>query len=240
LYVRRNVLATQRLFEAAAEAGLRVVWASSSSVYGEAETYPTSEDVIPRPLSPYGITKLACENLAHVYKRAFGLDVVTLRYFTIYGPRQRPDMAFSRLISALLEGSVFELYGDGSASRSFTYVSDAVVATAASMQRADSGAVYNVGGGSEATIRDVIRLLEEASDRHLRVTRGPRQAGDVARTNADIGRIKSDLGWRPRVSLREGLIAQLEWARSTRTSAPGSGRAPALAKDTRTLRDRAC
>ena len=228
LYVRRNVLATQRLFEAAAEADVRVVWASSSSVYGEAETYPTSEDVVPRPVSPYGITKLACEHLARAYERAFGLEVVTLRYFTLYGPRQRPDMAFSKLISALLEDRVFELYGDGSASRSFTYVADGVAATTASMRGAEPGSVFNVGGGSEATMRDVIRLLDDAAGRRLRVARRPRQAGDVGRTNADIRRISANLGWEPRVSLHEGLIAQLEWARSIWTSAPASG---SLARD---------
>ena len=136
VYVRQNVLASQRLFEAAAAAGVRVVFASSSSIYGDAERYPTPEDTIPRPLSPYGITKLACEHLAGAYGSEFGLDVVTVRYFTIYGPRQRPDMAFTKMVSCLAEGRAFELYGDGSQSRSFTYVDDAVEATIAAMERA--------------------------------------------------------------------------------------------------------
>src|SRR6185312_13259377 len=152
-YLRRNVLATQRVFEAAAAAGVRVAWASSSSVYGDAETYPTPEDADPRPRSPYGITKLACEHLARAYGRDFGLDAVALRYFTVYGPRQRPDMFMARVVGALAAGGSFELYGDGGQSRSFTYVADAVAATIVALERGRSGAVYNVGGGEVATVR---------------------------------------------------------------------------------------
>src|SRR5438034_8545142 len=133
LYLRRNVLASQRLFEAAARDGVRVVFASSSSVYGAAERYPTPEDTAPHPLSPYGITKLACEHLADAYRRQFGLDCVVLRYFNAFGPRQRPDMAFTRIALALAEGTAFELYGDGDQSRGWTFVSDVVDATVAAM-----------------------------------------------------------------------------------------------------------
>ena len=159
VYVRQNVLASQRLFEAAAAVGVRVVFASSSSIYGDAERYPTPEDTGPRPLSPYGVTKLACEHLAGAYGSQFGLDVVTVRYFTIYGPRQRPDMAFTKMVSSLAEGRAFELYGDGSQSRSFTYVDDAVEATIAAMERAASGSVFNIGGGSEVTMLEAIETL---------------------------------------------------------------------------------
>jgi UDP-glucuronate 4-epimerase len=211
-YLSRNVLATQRIFEAAAAAGIRVVFASSSSVYGDAERYPTAEDVIPRPISPYGITKLACENLASAYAKGVGLDAVTLRYFTVYGPRQRPDMAFTRIVTALAEGRPFELYGDGSVSRGFTYVGDAVRATVAAMERAPAGTVYNVGGGTEATMREAIALCERIAGRALDVRVLPAAAGDPRRTAADTTRIRAELGWEPRVGLEEGLQAQWEWA----------------------------
>jgi nucleoside-diphosphate-sugar epimerase len=213
LYVRRNVLATQRLFEQAAGAGTRVVFASSSSVYGDAEAYPTPEDTPPRPISPYGITKLACEHLAHAYGRA-GLDAVTLRYFTVYGPRQRPDMAFTALVNALAEDRPFRLFGDGGAARSFTYVADAVAATIAAMERGARGATYNVGGGDEATMSEAIALAERISGRELHLERLPAQAGDVRRTRADVTRARDDLGWAPATALEDGLRAQWEWARS--------------------------
>src|SRR6186713_2586994 len=171
VYVRQNVLASQRLFEAAAAAGVRVVFASSSSIYGDAESYPTPEDTMPRPLSPYGITKLACEHLARAYRLELGLDVATVRYFTIYGPRQRPDMAFTKIVSCLAEGRPFELFGDGSQSRSFTYVDDAVEATIRTMERAPSGSVFNVGGGSEVSMLEAIETLGRIAGRRLELIR---------------------------------------------------------------------
>jgi len=218
-YVRRNLLASRRVFEAAAAAGVRVVFASSSSVYGDAERYPTPEETEPRPISPYGITKLGCEQLAHAYARGFGLDAVVLRYFTFYGPRQRPDMALARIVDALARGSSFELYGDGLQSRSFTYVADGVEATLAAMERAPAGSVYNVGGGEEATMRDAIATLERVSGRTLDLVESPSAAGDVRRTSADATRIERDLGWRATTSLEDGLRAQWEWA-SVRVAAP--------------------
>nr|MBA3384881.1 NAD-dependent epimerase/dehydratase family protein [Actinomycetota bacterium] len=185
VYLRRNVLATQRVLE---QSGVRVVYASSSSVYGDAEAYPTPESARPKPISPYGITKLACEHLA----RAYGGDAVGLRYFTVYGPRQRPDMAFARLVEAALEGREFELYGD--ASRSFTYVADAVAATIAAMERGTTGSIYNVGGGEEATMREAIGVLERVSGRRLDVRAEPAARGDAKRTAADVSLIARDLG----------------------------------------------
>jgi nucleoside-diphosphate-sugar epimerase len=210
-YLRRNVLASQRVFETAAAAGVRVAWASSSSVYGDAESYPTPEDSEPRPRSPYGITKLACEHLARAYAVDFGLDAVALRYFTVYGPRQRPDMFMTRVVTALATGGGFQIYGDGSQSRSFTYVGDAVAATIAALERGESGAVYNVGGGEIASVRDSIELLERIAGRTLDVTYGPRQPGDLERTSADTTRIRA-LGWEPRTSLADGLQAHWQWA----------------------------
>ncbi len=212
VYVRQNVLASQRLFEAAAAEGVRVVVASSSSIYGDAAAYPTSEDTVPHPLSPYGITKLACEHLAAAYGAEFGLEVATVRYFTIYGPRQRPDMAFTKIVSCLADGRPFELYGDGSQSRSFTYVDDAVDATIATMDRAAPGSTYNVGGGAEVSLLEAIEMLGRIAGRRLEVVRFPRREGDAARTAADTARIRADLGWQPAIALEDGLAAQWRWA----------------------------
>jgi nucleoside-diphosphate-sugar epimerase len=211
LYLRRNVLASQRVFEAAARDRVRVVFASSSSIYGATERYPTPEDAEPQPLSPYGITKLACEHLASAYAREFGLDCVVLRYFNAFGPRQRPDMAFTRIVNALASGATFGLYGDGDQSRSWTYVGDIVDATIVAMERGSG--TYNVGGALEASLGETIELLERISGRTLAVERHPAVAGDQRRTKADTRRIEA-LGWQPAVSLEDGLRAQWEWAAS--------------------------
>ena len=212
VYVRRNLLATQRVFEVCARARVRAVFASSSSVYGEAETYPTPETTEPRPISPYGITKLGCEHLARAYAAAFGLDAVALRYFTVYGPRQRPDMFVRRVCDALVEGRTFEIYGTGEQSRSFTYVADAVEATMRAMESAEPGAVFNVGGGEEATMLEAIALLERLAGRTLDVRRVERAKGDVSRTSADVSRIATALAWRPQTSLADGLARTWSWA----------------------------
>jgi UDP-glucuronate 4-epimerase len=217
LYLRRNVLASQRVFEAAARDGARVVFASSSSVYGEPDVFPTPETAAPRPVSPYGITKLAAEHLAQAYARSFGLDVVVLRYFNAFGPRQRPDMAFTRIAFALAEERPFDLYGDGQQSRSFTYVGDVVAASLAAL---DAGAgTYNVGGGTETSMLDAIAVLEALAGRALELRRHPAVPGDQRRTLADTSRIRDELGWKPRVGLEEGLAAQWTWA-AGRVAAP--------------------
>jgi len=209
LYLRHNLHASQRVFEAAARDGVRVVFASSSSVYGAAERYPTPEDTRPHPLSPYGITKLACEHLADAYGREFGLDCVVLRFFNAFGPRQRPDMAFTRIVFALAEGRPFTLFGDGEQSRGWTYVGDVVdgVVLAAG---APAG-TYNLGGALEASMNESIALLERISGRRLDVRHEPAVAGDQRRTAADTARLRA-LGWQPRVSLEEGLERQWAWA----------------------------
>jgi len=209
-YLWRNLLATQRVFEAAVEAEIPVVWASSSSVYGDAEAYPTAEDVEPRPNNPYGVTKLSCEHLHDTYARLFGLHAVALRYFTVYGPRQRPDMAFARMVDAAARGEEFELYGDGSQSRSFTFVRDVVDATVRALD-APPG-IYNVGGGEEYTMRDALTLLEDVAGRPVRVRFGPPQTGDNHRTKADTSRIERAIGWRATTPLREGLAEHWSWA----------------------------
>lgn len=208
-YVRDNILVTQRLFEAAAAAGVRIVMASTSSVYGNAETYPTREDAVPSPVSPYGVTKLACESLARTYGECFGLQVVLLRYFTVYGPRQRPDMAFARIISALRAGEPFVIYGTGEQSRDFTFVDDAVAATTAAMEAGTAGTVYNVGGGSETSLNEAIAICEGLVGEPLQVVHDPVARGDVRRTGADTTLLRSHLGWRPETTLPDGLAAQL-------------------------------
>jgi UDP-glucuronate 4-epimerase len=218
-YVTDNILATHAVADAAGGRGIRLVVASSSSIYGDALAYPTAEDTPPSPISPYGVTKLACEHLVAAHARDSGLEYVALRYFTVYGPRQRPDMAFTRLIAALVAEREFEIYGDGRQSRDFTFVGDAVSATLVAMRAASTGTVYNVGGGSEATLRDVVALVEELAGRPPKIRYGERAPGDVQRTLADTSRIRSELGWEPRTDLRSGLAAQLEAAGALAPSA---------------------
>src|SRR6266540_5323557 len=210
LYLRRNVEASRRVFEAAAREGVRVFFTSSSSFYGEAERYPTPEDTRPAPLSPYGITKLTCEHLARAYERSFGLDCIVLRYFNAFGPRQRPDMAFTRIAYALARGGAFTLYGDGTQSRGWTYVIDIVDATIAAME--GGRGTYNVGGAVEVSMRESIELFEQVSGRTLELRREPAVPGDQARTAADTSRIRAELGWTPRVGFDEGIEAQWKWA----------------------------
>jgi len=217
LYLRRNVLASQRVFEAAARDGVKVVFASSSSVYGAAERYPTPEDTPPNPLSPYGISKLACEHLAEAYRRQFDLDCVVVRYFNAFGPRQRPDMAFTRIVNALASGGSFELFGDGAQSRSWTYVSDVIEGTLAAF---GGTGTYNVGGALEASMNESIALFERVSGRTLDVRRHDDAVpGDQRRTKADTTRIRMELGWEPHVSLEDGAARQWSWASANVTPA---------------------
>jgi UDP-glucose 4-epimerase len=212
-YLRNNVLATQRLLEAAGTAPVtRIVFASSSSVYGDSERYPTPETAAPRPISPYGVTKLAGEHLCSLYWRQFALPVVSLRFFSAYGPRQRPDMAFHIFIRALLSGEAIEVYGDGQQSRDFTYVTDIVEANLLAAERGHAGRVYNIGAGSETALNDAIEMAQALTGRRLTIHHRPNEGGDARRTAADITRARRELGYRPRVSLEEGLVRQIAWA----------------------------
>jgi len=213
-YTEHNVLGTQRLLEAALEAGRpRVVYASSSSVYGDATSLPLREDAPCRPVSPYGVTKLAAEHLAVLYHRNFDLPTVSLRYFTVYGPRQRPDMAFHRFFRAARDGEALHVFGDGTQTRDFTFVSDIVAATRAAAVSGRPGSVYNVGGGERVELNQVLRLIEEISARPLRVQREEVQKGDMRDTFADTTAAARDLAFRSRVPLSEGLRREWEWLR---------------------------
>lgn len=215
VYLANNVLATQRLLEACIDVPLhRFVFASSSSIYGDADRYPTSEETLPRPVSPYGTTKLAAEHLCRLYWKNFGVPTISLRYFTVYGPRQRPDMAFHKFIRALLHRQTVEIYGDGRQTRDFTYVSDIVEANLLALQSEDVGEVFNIGGGSRTSLREVLDLLEEITGCSSQRIYQPSQKGDVLHTGADITKARRILSYRPRVSLREGLQAEVEWLRT--------------------------
>lgn len=223
-YLSHNLRATQRLFDAALRAGVpRVAWASSSSVYGDAETYPCIEGVTPlQPRSPYGVTKRAGEDLARIYGQ-LGLSTVGLRYFTVYGPRQRPDMAMRRLCEAIVTGGTFPLHGDGLQSRDFTYVADAVQATVRAGVVADAPLVVNVGGGQEATMREVIDTVERLAGRAVAIDQRGDQKGDVRRTAADTSIARGALGWRPRTGLDDGLRNELDWVASRHGSLADMG-----------------
>ncbi|MBV9535926.1 MAG: GDP-mannose 4,6-dehydratase [Solirubrobacterales bacterium] len=212
LYARQNVTVTHRLLEAARKVSLeRLVIASSSSVYGDAESLPTGEDVVPRPVSPYGVTKVATEQLAHVYWRSFGVPTVCLRYFTVYGPRQRPDMAFNRLIALALRGEPFEVYGDGEQTRDFTFVADAITGTVAASERGKPGAAYNLGGGSRRSMNSVLDTLSDLLGRSVERAYLQPQRGDARDTAADIARAQGDLGYEPAYEFHAGLESQLAW-----------------------------
>ncbi|TMF70799.1 MAG: NAD-dependent epimerase/dehydratase family protein [Chloroflexi bacterium] len=219
-YVQDNIVATQRLLEALREVAVeRLVFASSSSVYGDAEMFPTKETALPRPVSPYGMTKLAAEHLTFVYLRNFGIPATSLRYFTVYGPRQRPDMAFVRFMDALVEGHEIEIYGDGEQTREFTFVSDAVDGTVKAASADVVGQIVNLGGGSRVTINRVLATLEDISRLEARRKFLPAAPGDPRHTGASINVARERLGWEPRVALREGLAKQWQWFQETRAGA---------------------
>jgi UDP-glucuronate 4-epimerase len=232
LFLRRNVMATQRLLEALSSHPEKpFVFASSSSIYGDSERLPTREDAAARPFSPYGATKLAAENLCRLYHDNHGVRVVALRYFTVYGPRQRPDMAFHRFCKAAIAGEPLIVFGDGSQSRDFTYVADVVEATrAAASVPGAAGRAYNVGGGSRVSVRQALELLRVLAGRALEVRYEERQRGDVRHTGADTERAREELGYRPRIAFEQGLRAQFEWLQGPRArtgrGARWRGRAP--------------
>ena len=214
-YTVNNVEATQILLEACVGRPIeRLVYASSSSVYGDGVAIPMREDALPLPLSPYGVTKLAAEHLCMLYHANYAVQACAMRYFTVYGPRQRPDMAFHRFIKAALRDEPISLYGDGGQTRDFTFVADAVAATIAAAERGVGGRTYNIGGGSRVSMNDVLRIIERIAGHPLRINREAAQKGDMRDTYADTTRARHDLGFAPRVSLEEGIQAEYRWLSS--------------------------
>ena len=215
VYVRRNITATQRLLEAARGTGLaRFAAASSSSVYGDAESYPTTERALPAPVSPYGVTKLAAEQLCTLYASNFGVPTVSLRYFTVYGPRQRTDMALRRMIDLTLAGRPFVLYGDGSVARSFTYVADVVDANVAALfGDPPPGSVVNVANDRTVSMSELIELVSAVLGAEVRLDRRPTADGDARRTGGSTELARELLGWTPSTSLADGVAAMVEWCR---------------------------
>jgi UDP-glucose 4-epimerase len=215
-YTENNIEATQRLLEACVGRPLqRFVYASSSSLYGDNASIPMREDALPQPVSPYGVTKLAAEQLCYLYFVNHGVPATSVRYFTVYGPRQRPDMAFNRFIRAAMSGGPITLYGDGEQTRDFTYVDDAVAATIAAGERGLPGRAYNIGGGSRVTVNQVLEIIGRVVGRPLDVRREPTQKGDMRDTFADTSLAREDLGFSPRVSLEEGIEAEYRWLSNT-------------------------
>ena len=215
-YTENNIEATQVLLEACVGRPIeRFVHASSSSVYGDNASIPMREDALPRPVSPYGVTKLSAEQLGYLYHVNHRVPTVAMRYFTVYGPRQRPDMAFHRFIRAALRDEELSLYGDGEQTRDFTYVADAVAATIAAGARGVPGRSYNIGGGSRVSMNHAIGIIERIAGRPLRVRREATQKGDMRDTYADTSLARQDLAFAPTVSLEEGLQAEFQWLSST-------------------------
>lgn len=220
-YVEHNILATQRLLEAARHTSRpRIVYASSSSIYGNSERYPVHEGDRKRPHSPYGVSKLAAENLCDTYADAFGIHTVSLRYFSVYGPQQRPDMGVHRIVEAALTGTKFDIYGDGHQVRDMTYVDDVVTASIlAASADVPAGLALNIAGGSQVSLKELIQRIGELAGAEVKVEFLPAQHGDVERTDGDTGRAQRMLGWQPRTSLVGGLAAQIAWHREVRPTA---------------------
>ncbi len=216
-YTERNINATQIILEAAKETQslTRFVYASTSSVYGNAETMSTPETICPQPVSPYGITKLAAERMCWLYQQNFGVPVTALRYFTVYGPRQRPDMAFHKFFKAAIQDEAISIYGDGKQTRDFTFVSDAVAANLAAGEVPEAiGEVFNIGGGSRVVLTDVLATMEEVIGQPIRKNYVERAMGDARHTSADVSKAQRILGYQPQVSLAEGLTKEWEWIKS--------------------------
>jgi nucleoside-diphosphate-sugar epimerase len=218
VYTVNNVEATQVLLEAAVAASgslEKLVYASSSSVYGDDVPIPMREDALPRPVSPYGVTKLAAEQLCNLYCVNHGVPAVSLRYFTVYGPRQRPDMAFHKFLTAAIKGEPIRVFGDGRQTRDFTFVADAVSATISAARRGVPGRVYNIGGGSRVSVNEVLEMIGRVAGRPPAVETESVQKGDMRHTFADTELARTDLGFRPTVSLQEGLTAEYRWLLET-------------------------
>ena len=215
IYTENNIRGTQLLLEACKGKQVgRVVYASSSSIYGDAASLPTRETALPSPVSPYGVSKLAGEHLCGLYWRNFGVPTTALRYFTVYGPRHRPDMAFYRLIDKALHGGTFTMFGNGEQSRDFTFIDDIVAANVAASELEGPARVVNIGGGSRISLAEVIALIEELNGKSIDIDRKNTHSGDVKHTAADISLARELLDYDPKVDIRTGLARQIEWQKS--------------------------
>ena len=212
VYTTNNIEATQVLLEACVGTSIeRLVYASSSSVYGDLVAIPMREDALPRPVSPYGVSKLAAEQLCYLYFVNFGVPTVSLRYFTVYGPRQQPDMGFHRFLRATIEGQPIAVYGDGEQTRDFTFVDDIVSANLAAAERGVPGRVYNIGGGARVSLNHVLEIIARVTGRQPVIRREQAQKGDMRHTFADTDLARADLAFRPSFDLERGLAAQFSW-----------------------------
>jgi len=212
VYTKNNIEATQLMLEASKESGLeKFVYASTSSVYGDIADIPMREESLLKPVSPYGVTKLAAENLCYLYWKNFGVPCVSLRYFTVYGPRQRPDMAFYRFLLALLQGRAITIFEDGNQTRDFTYIQDIVRGTMQASQQGIAGECYNLGGGHRISVNEVLKMLEEVTGIAPQLIYSEKQKGDMRHTFASIEAATQDFGYSPRTSLRDGLTAEYHW-----------------------------
>jgi len=212
VYIKNNIQATQKLLEAAREIPLKkFIYASSSSVYGHCPSLPMTEKSLLNPLSPYGVTKLAAEQLCFLYFKNYGIPTVSLRFFTVYGPGQRPDMAFHKFYKAMTEDKEITVFGDGKQTRDFTYVDDIIEANMASLEKAKTGEVYNIGGGHQEKLEDVFPLMEKISQKKIKVRKAERQKGDVPHTYALIEKAQQDLNYSPQTSLLDGLKEEWTW-----------------------------
>ena len=216
IYTRNNIEATQRLLEWYKDKSLtKFVFASSSSVYGDAPL-PMREDMKPQPVSPYGVSKLAAEHLCYLYWKNYGVPTVSLRYFTVYGQRQRPDMAINKFVKAILQADALTLYGDGTQTRDFTFIADVVEANLLAAQRGSSGDVYNIGGGSRITVKDLIREMEQQCQKEAKIVPASEQKGDTRDTLADNRKARESLGWMPKITVHEGIKQYVTWVKRMR------------------------
>jgi UDP-glucose 4-epimerase len=216
VYVDNNVLATQLLLEAAKDSNIKkLIFASSSSVYGDTKDIPMKESSETKPISPYGVTKLAAEHLCYLYWKTYGVPTASLRYFTVYGPRQRPDMAFNKFIKAMLKDEEIVIFGDGEQTRDFTFISDAVSANLLLAESKAVGEVFNIGGGSNVSVKQVIKMLEKIAGKKPKLKFVEKQKGDMRNTVADISKAKKTLGYAPSVKLEEGLEREFNWVKET-------------------------
>ena len=213
-YIDSNILATQKLLEAMKDTGIPIVYSSSSSVYGDTRDLPMREEHVTSPVSPYGATKLSAEHLCELYRVNFGVRYAALRYFTVYGPRQRPDMAFSRFTVAALGGGEIEVYGDGKQTRDFTFVLDAVEANVLASRYEGDGDIFNIGGGSRSSVLDVIEIIRRETGGDPAVRFMEKARGDVLDTWADTSKAARELGFKPTIGLEEGLKREIDWYRN--------------------------